>query len=93
MRDRVFVSFYDRGNLGDDLLFRVLVDRYPRTRFDYLEMGAGNGAFAHAPNADGWSVVRYADGVLRRLRVPWRADLVEPTRWPVLMTFEGREQR
>ena len=74
MRDRVFVSFYDRGNLGDDLLFRVLVDRYPRTRFDYLEMGAGNGAFAHAPNADGWSVVRYADGVLRRLRVPWRAE-------------------
>ena len=74
MRDRVFVSFYDRGNLGDDLLFRVLVDRYPQVRFDYLEMGAGNGAFAHAPHADGWSIVRYADGVLRRLRVPWRVE-------------------
>lgn len=74
MRDRVFVSFYDRGNLGDDLLFRALVERYPSTSFDYLEMGRGNGAFAHFANANGWSVVRYADGVLRRLRVPWRVE-------------------
>lgn len=74
MRDRVFVSFYDRGNLGDDLLFLALVDRYPQTQFDFLEMGPGNGAFAHAPHAHSWSIVRYADGVLRRLRVPWRVE-------------------
>lgn len=74
MRDRVFVSFYDRGNLGDDLLFRALVERYPSTSFDYLEMGKGNGAFAPYANANGWSVVRYADGVLRRLHLPWRVE-------------------
>lgn len=72
MRDRVFVSFYDRGNLGDDLLFLALVDRYPGVPFDYLEMGRANGAFGSAPNAHSWAVVRYVDSVLRRLHLPWR---------------------
>lgn len=72
MRDRIFVSFYDRANLGDDLLLRALIDRYPGVAFDYLELGADKGAFAHAPHAHGWSVVRYADGALRRLRMPLR---------------------
>lgn len=72
MRDRIFVSFYDRANLGDDLLLRALIDRYPGVDFDYLELGAGTQAFAHASHAHAWSVVRYADGVLRRLRVPLR---------------------
>ncbi len=72
MRDRIFVSFYDRANLGDDLLLRALIDRYPGVDFDYLELGAGKGAIAHTPRAHRWSVVRYADGVLRRLRLPLR---------------------
>lgn len=72
MRDRIFVSFYDRANLGDDLLLRALIDRYPGVDFDYLELGAGLAAFAHASHVHAWSVVRYADGVLRRLRLPFR---------------------
>jgi colanic acid/amylovoran biosynthesis protein len=72
VRDRIFVSFYDRANLGDDLLLRTLIDRYPGVDFDYLELGAGKGAVALAPHVHGWSVVRYIDGMLRRLRVPFR---------------------
>lgn len=83
MRDRIFVSFYDRANLGDDLLLRALVDRYPGVDFDYLELGAGKGAFSHAAHVHGWSVVRYADGLLRRLGVPFRFA-ARARRWLIL---------
>jgi len=67
----VYVSFYDQGNLGDDLMFLFMARRYPDTTFRYLDEGGGSASlFAAEPNVSRWVLPRYLDGVLRRLRLP-----------------------
>lgn len=71
---RVFVDFYDYVNVGDDLLFRTLAERYPHRRFAYLADKGDGSAFADLPNVRRLRRIRYVDGVLRRLRIPVRVN-------------------
>ncbi|MFT4225573.1 polysaccharide pyruvyl transferase family protein [Micropruina sp.] len=66
----VFVDFYDYLNLGDDLLFFVLAQRYAHVRFAYAEQHPRPVAF-RLPNVRRMPRIPYVDGMLRRLRIPF----------------------
>lgn len=90
---RVFVDFYDYVNVGDDLLFRTLAERYPHRRFAYLADKGDGSAFADLPNVHRLRRIRYVDGVLRRLRIPVRVNDLR-RRWlirhsPVVIRLGG----
>ncbi|MFT4217183.1 MAG: polysaccharide pyruvyl transferase family protein [Micropruina sp.] len=69
----VYVEFYDYLNLGDDLLFFVLAQRYPHVRFSYIAHHSTPETFP-LPNVRRIRRVPYIDGVLRRLRIPFRLN-------------------
>ncbi|MFT3944480.1 MAG: polysaccharide pyruvyl transferase family protein [Ancrocorticia sp.] len=66
----VFVDFYDYLNLGDDLLFLTLAHRYPHVRFSYIGQHHTSPEFK-LKNVRRLRRLRYLDGVLRRLRIPF----------------------
>ncbi len=76
----VFVDFYDYRNLGDDLLFATLVRRYPHVRFVFIEDQTDGSAFAGLPNVRRQRKVRYVDGILGRLRIPFRVNALRRSR-------------
>lgn len=50
MKKRVFVYYYDKINLGDDLFVRFLADRYPGVRFYIWTDGRNIETFRDVPN-------------------------------------------
>jgi len=72
----VFVDFYDYQNVGDDLLFVTLANRYPHIRFVFIEDQTDGATFAGLPNVRRLRKIRYVDGLLQRLRIPLRVNTV-----------------
>jgi colanic acid/amylovoran biosynthesis protein len=72
--DTVFVDFYDYTNVGDDLLFLTLAQRYPDVRFRFVGDKSDGATFAGLPNVRRLRRIPYLDGVLRRLRIPLRVN-------------------
>lgn len=69
---RVFIHAYAAGNLGDDLLVRILCERYPRTKFLIWADPSYKIRFADLKNLRVFSlddkVVRYVNRISRRLK-------------------------
>ncbi len=70
----VFVDFYDYQNVGDDLLFVTLANRYPHVKFVFIEDQTDGATFARLPNVRRLRKIRYVDGLLQRLRIPLRVN-------------------
>ncbi len=69
---RVFIHAYAAGNLGDDLLIRILCERYPRTRFVICADSSYKKRYADLKNLRVFSpddrIVRYTDKLLKRVK-------------------------
>ena len=70
----VFVDFYDYQNVGDDLLFVTLANRYPHVEFVFIEDQTDGATFTRLPNVRRLRKIRYIDGLLQRLRIPLRVN-------------------
>ncbi len=69
---RVFIHAYAAGNLGDDLLIRILCERYPKVRFLICADSSYRVCYADLKNLRVYSpddkAVRCIDSILRRLK-------------------------
>lgn len=69
---RVFIHAYAAGNLGDDLLVRILCERYPRTKFLIWADPSYKIRFADLKNLRVFSpndkLVRYVNRISRKLK-------------------------
>lgn len=69
---RVFIHAYAAGNLGDDLLIRILCERYPKTRFVICADSSYKKRYADLKNLRVFSpddkLVRYTDRILKRIK-------------------------
>ena len=76
----VFVDFYDYQNVGDDLLFVTLANRYPHVEFVFIEDQTDGATFAALRNVRRLRKIRYVDGLLQRLRIPLRVNTLRRRR-------------
>ncbi len=69
---RVFIHAYAAGNLGDDLLIRILCERYPGIRFSIYADSSYRVRFADLKNLRVYSpddkMVRCIDSILKRIK-------------------------
>ena len=69
---RVFIHAYAAGNVGDDLLIRILCERYPKTRFVICADSSYKKRYADLKNLRVFSpedkTVRYMDKILKRIK-------------------------
>lgn len=69
---KIFIKAYSQNNLGDDLFVEMLCRRYPQYNFVMPCAPEFEDTFKGIENLDLLPVVPYIDGVMHRLKLPFR---------------------